>query len=161
MKLVNYQIISIFIATGIVFTPAYADSLGRLFTTPVERKQLDKIRHAKEKPKKVEVAHVEEFVEPAEAEKEIVIRDAIRLKGIVHRSDGKNSAWINETNTFEGNLETQFIRVPSSNIKLDQATIIMPDDSTSVDLKVGEVFIPEPIEREVVDLEISQDNKDK
>ena len=151
MKLVNYHIISIFIVTGIIFTPAYADSLGRLYTSPSERKQLDRIRQAKEKPKPkmVEASQVEELMESLEIEKEIVIRDAIRLKGIVHRSDGKNAAWINESNTFEGNLETQFIRVPSSNINSDQATIIMPDDSTSVDLKVGEVFVPEPIEREI------------
>ena len=160
MKLLNYQIIFILIVTGAIVTlPAHADNLGRLFTTPAERKQLDKIRHAKEKPKKVEVIQVEEFIEPIEIKKEIVVRDAIRLKGIVHRSDGKNSAWINETNTYEGNLESQFIQIPNDNIKSDQATIIMPDDSTSVDIKVGEVFVPPPLEREIDNVVNAEDGR--
>lgn len=161
MRILSCQVILILILTGII-PSAFADGLGRLFTSPVERKQLDKIRHTKEKPRKIEVVEVEEMLEPPapEIEKEIVVRDAIRLKGIVHRSDGKNSAWINETNTFEGNLESQFIQVPDGNITSDQATIIMPDDSTSVELKVGEVFIPEPIERDVaVDTVNIQDSR--
>lgn len=78
------------------------------------------------------------------------MRDAITLKGLVHRSDGKNTAWINDSNTFEGDLESQYIQVPDNKIKPDQVTIIMPDDSTNIELKVGEAFTPEPIERDLV-----------
>jgi hypothetical protein len=129
----------------------YADNLGRLYTSADEREELEKIRYTREKPKKIEtVVEIEEFVAPLEAEKEIVIRDAITLKGLVHRSDGKSAAWINDSNTFEGDLESQFIQVPDNKIKSDQVTIIMPDDSTNVVLKVGEAFMPEPVERDIV-----------
>ncbi len=147
----RYKLLIIILSGFIVINPVYADTLGRIFTTAVERQQLEKIRHAKPKPKKVEVVEVEveEIIEPVAVEKEIVLRDAITLKGLVHRSDGKSTAWINDSNTFEGDLESQFIQVPDSKIKSDQVTIIMPDDSTKVELKVGDAFTPAPIEREV------------
>ena len=146
----QYKYLILILASMIMTPPSYADSLGRIYTSPGERKELNKIRNSKEKkPKKIEIVQVEELAEEVEVEKEIIVRDSIRLKGIVHRSDGKNSAWVNETNTYEGNLESQFIQVPNDNITSDQATVIMPDDSTSVDLKVGEVFIPPPLERDV------------
>jgi hypothetical protein len=140
-------VISIFLFITLV----HADNLGRIFTSADERIKLERIRHTKEKPKNIEVVNIENIIEPLEVEKEIVVRDAITLKGLVHRVDGKNTAWINDSNTFEGDLESQFIQVPGNKIETDQVTIIMPDDSTNVELKVGEVFIPEPIERDIVE----------
>ena len=144
------KIILLLICSSLLITQVYADQLGRLYTSPDDRRQLDKIRHAKPKPEKVELVEIEEIIEPIIVEKELIVRDAITLKGIVHRSDGKNTAWINDSNTFEGNLESQFIQVPDNKIKSNQATIIMPDDSTKIDLKVGEAFSPEPIQRDIV-----------
>jgi hypothetical protein len=136
----------------------YADSLGRIFTTADERQVLEKIRQTKEEPTKVETVKIEEFLEP-EVEKEIIIRDAITLKGLVHRSDGKNTAWVNDSNTFEGDLESQFIQVPDNEIKSDQVTIIMSDNSTHLELRVGEVFNPEPLEKEIVETVKTEDDK--
>lgn len=142
----------------ILIHPVYADNLGRVFTSADERKELEKIRRTIEKAKKPEVLEVEELIEPFVVEKEIVIRDAIILRGLVYRSDGKNTAWINDSNTFEGDLESQFIQVPDNKIKADQVTIIMPDDSTNVVLKVGEAFTPEPIERDIVETVDTEDD---
>ncbi|MCZ6803746.1 MAG: hypothetical protein O7D86_07415 [Proteobacteria bacterium] len=144
MKPLNhYKILLTIISFIFIFiNPIYADSLGRLYTSADERIKLEQIRHAKPKPEKIEVVKVEEIIEPVMEEKEIVIRDAITLKGIVHRKNGKSVAWINDSNTFEGDLESQFIQVPGSKINSDQVTIIMPDDSTSVELKVGQSFEP-------------------
>lgn len=151
------KILLLLISSFIFISPVYSDELGRLFTSQQDRRKLDRIRNTKPKPEpeKVEVIEVdiEGMIEPVVEKKEIVIRDAITLKGIVHRSDGKNTAWINDSNTFEGNLESQFIQVPDSKISSDQATIIMPDDSTEVELKVGEVFTPNPIVQDVVNTE--------
>ncbi len=149
-KFYQYSLLLIIVSV-VLIEPSYADNLGRIYTTADERKELEKIRYTKEKPKKIEVAvEVEEIIEPLEVEKETVIRDAITLRGLVHRSDGKSTAWINDSNTFEGDLESQFIQVPDNKIKSDQVTVIMPDDSTNVVLKVGEAFTPEPIERDIV-----------
>ena len=138
-----YNILFFIISSLIVINPASAEGLGRLFTTPVERRKLDKIRIAKPKPKKVEVV-VEEIIEPVVAEeKEVIIRDAITLHGVVHRSDGKNTAWVNDSNTFEGDLESQYIEIPNETIMSDNVTVVMPDNSTNVKIKVGDSYLPE------------------
>lgn len=132
---------------------AFADNLGRLFTSVSDRQKLERVKLKKDEPKKV-VA--EEVIIPEEAiqiETEIIKRNEVALKGIVHRSDGKNTAWINESNTFEGDLDSQYIQIPNDKIDPEKVTVIMPDDSTHFDLKVGESFVPEPIEREVVNTE--------
>jgi hypothetical protein len=155
MRILNQYKIFLFIIIFSFFISerASADNFGRIFTSAEERIELEKIRHAKlkPKPKKDEITEVKKILDPVEPQKEIVIRDAITLKGLVHRSDGKSTAWINESNTFEGDLDSQFIQVPDNKINPDQVTIIMPDDSTQVELRVGEAFTPEPIEREIVD----------
>jgi hypothetical protein len=135
------------------FNIAYADNLGRLFTTAEERQKLEKIRQRVEPEDNFETVKVEKVVEPVMPEKEVVQREEIYLKGLVHRSDGKSTAWINDSNTFDGDLESQFIQVSDEQIKSDQVTIIMPDDSTHVELKVGEAFTPEPIVRGTLDIE--------
>ncbi len=132
---------------------AFADNLGRLFTSVSDRQKLERVKLKKDEPKKV-VA--EEVIIPEEAiqiETEIIKRNEVALKGIVHRSDGKNTAWINESNTFEGDLDSQYIQIPNDKIETEKVTVIMPDDSTHFDLKVVESFVPEPIEREVVNTE--------
>lgn len=151
MRTTNQCKLLLIISGLILINPVYADNLGRIFTSADERKALEKIRHTKQK--EIEVVEVEKIIESVVVEKEIIIRDAIILKGLVHRSDGKNTAWINDSNTFEGDLELQFIQVPDNKIKPDQVTVIMLDDSTNAQLRVGEVFIPEPIERDVVNTE--------
>ena len=127
--------------------PVYAaDNLGRLFTSKEERKELNYIRkiapleEKKQKKEQEEVVKVEQILEPVK--QEVLIKDAIRLKGIVYRNDGKNTAWINDSNTFEGDLESQFIKVEKDNIRKDNVRIIMPDNATTVDLKVGDSYEP-------------------
>jgi len=138
------------ICSYIFMYPVYADNLGRLFTSADERQKLEKIRQIKEEPIKIE--EVKKIEEPAVVKKETVIRDSITLRGLVHRSDGKSTAWVNDTNTFDGDLDSELIQVPGNEIKSDQVTIIMPDDSTQVELRVGNVFTPEPIEKDIVDI---------
>lgn len=125
--------------------PVSADSLGRIFTSEQDRNRLDYIR--KQKPlvekKMTDTEEVDEVFEEQQAEEEIVIRDTLNLKGFVRRSDGKNSAWINEGNTYEGDLDTIYIKVRPEDIGDDKVTINMPDNETRVRLKVGEAYDPE------------------
>ena len=123
-----------------------AQGLGRLFMSPQDRARLEKIRNAKEEPKQIETVKVEELIEPMdsleEEDKNALIQDAIRLKGLVYRKNGKSAAWINDSNTFEGGLESQYLDVPTSEIKSDKVKIIMPDKETEINLKVGDEFNP-------------------
>lgn len=133
-----------FIIIVLLFTrSALADNLGRLFTTPYERVQLERLRNKKPEPIIAEQVNIDEIVKPDTEDANPVARDAIILKGLVHRSDGKNSAWINDSNTFEGDLESQYIEVKQNDIYEDNVRIIMPDKSTVIDLKVGQGYEPE------------------
>ena len=118
------------------------DSLGRLFTTPEQRKQLDLERNkapitveAQKKPEIIEIVEVEE-------PEEVIEYDAIQLKGLVYRSDGKNTAWINDGNTYEGDTELSYIKIPNEKITSDEVSIVMPDEQTEVKIKVGDYFDP-------------------
>lgn len=136
--------ILLFLYCLIFIVPAYADNLGRLFTSPTDRAKLERLRHLKpEEPKKIEIVKLEEVIEPVIEEKEPLIQDPIALKGLVHRSDGKNFAWINDSNTYDGNLESEFIEVPNDQITPDDVTIVMPDDTTKVRIKVGDYYAPQ------------------
>ncbi len=155
---VIYSTMLLIIVSFTIINPVHADNLGRLFTSADDRKTLEKIRHEKVEIKKPETVKIEKNSELVATKKEIVTRNTITLKGLVYRSNGKNTAWINDTNTFDGDLESQFIYVPVNKINRDKVTIIMSDDNTSVELKVGQNFIPATIERDVVEIVETKNN---
>lgn len=145
MKLVNHKNLYFLLLVSLtVYQPVNADSLGRLFTTQDERIALDKARNAKPKPEKPKVVEIVEFEDVLEPEVEDVnIGHAITLRGIVQRSDGKNAAWLNEGNTFEGDLESQYIKIDNNEITQDHVEITMPDNKTKIKLKVGDNYDPQ------------------
>ncbi len=127
-----------------VSVPVNADTLGKLFTSEEERARLEYVRKQKPVVEKAitDTEEIDEIFEETSVNEEIVVRDTLNLKGFVKRSDGKNSAWINEGNTYEGDLDTLYIRVNSGDINDDNVTINMPDNKTRVKLKVGEAYDP-------------------
>jgi len=74
--------------------------IGRLFTTPAERHQLDLQRGLIGAPPQAPVAAATRPVEPPPAE------EPVTLNGFVKRSDGKTTVWVNqqaqERATFSG-----------------------------------------------------------
>ncbi len=143
MKLfISFKLFMLIIISFLMTHSASADGLGRLFTSPTERMALNKARNAKPKTEKVEIVEVETIIEPI-VEEEIIIRDAIVLKGIVHRSDGKNAAWINDSNTYEGDLESLYIQIKTEEIESDQVQLTMPDNETKIKIKVGDYYDPQ------------------
>ncbi len=121
-----------------------ADQLGRLFTSSQDRARLNLIREEEivVEEETEQPIEVEEFLEPEIEEQEEVVKDTITIKGLVQRSDGKNSAWINDSNTFEGDLETLYIDVKQEAINNDKVKVTMPDNATEIDLKVGQGYDP-------------------
>lgn len=144
MKLNNKQSFCLLIVLGITnISIVKADNLGRLYTTPEQRQLLEKERNYKPEPEKVRVVEEPEVVEvavPVVEEKEL--GSAITVKGLVQRSDGKNTAWLNESNTFEGDLESQYIKVDDNEITQEHVEITMPDNKTKIKLKVGDNYDP-------------------
>lgn len=112
---------------------------GRLYTSPSQRDHLDEARN--EKPQgEIIINIVADDLLEAEVDDEITATQSITLDGIVYRTDGKNTAWINRNSTNEGNLETQFTKVDESDVRSNQVRIILPDNQTRIELKVGQQY---------------------
>jgi hypothetical protein len=120
---------------------AAADVLGRLFTTPQQRAQLEELRHAEEAPKEIELADVELIPEET-AGPEAAPVDAVRVRGLVTRGQGRSTAWINDGNTYTGDLSLEYLHVRPTDIRENQVQLGMPDGRTTVTLKVGTTYDP-------------------
>lgn len=133
--------ICIFLAACLPAFPAQAaEEFGRFFTTSAQRTQLDALRRTGPEVA-IEIADVDLDAEqtaatPAEPQ------DAVTLKGVVRRNDGANTAWVNDSNTNEGNLAAQDIRVPEARIGENQAELSIGERSAPITLKVGESYDP-------------------
>jgi hypothetical protein len=133
------------------------DGFGRFFTTPAERAYLDQLRD-----KRINQQPVVDVpkMEPAKKEKPVeqtVPVDAIKLKGLVYRKDGKSTAWINEGNSYEGDIGSQYTRVKAGKIKPDQVSIDFSGSSSEIKLRVGQSYLP--VKNAVRDVIGSQNDK--
>ena len=118
-----------------------ADDLGRLFTTPEERITLEKLRH--QRPVEIKPPEIT-FEEPvAENEEKKPDQGDITVNGLVYRENGKSTAWVNNGNTYEGNLENQYLQIEADNIKPDDVIIEIPLNDAQVQLKAGETYTPQ------------------
>ena len=115
----------------------HADELGRLFTTKAVREMLDNLRYATNNELEPIVVVIEEPEEPEEIKPEI---GGITVNGLVYRKGGKSTAWINNANTFEGNLGNQYIQVNADDIDPESVQIQMSGSVTDITLKVGETY---------------------
>ncbi|MDX1519966.1 MAG: hypothetical protein R3318_07570, partial [Gammaproteobacteria bacterium] len=125
--------------------------LGRLFLTSKERAILEKMRTAEPEPEEpVVVEEIPEPVDPDEIETgelpeivlepEPVLTEPLVLKGVVKRSNGKNAAWLNNTNTIEGKAVMEQVRIHETDINEDGVKIRLPDNVTEITLKVGQTY---------------------
>ena len=120
-----------------------ADDLGRLFTTPEERIALEKLRH--QRPKEIKPPEITIAPPVAEDEAKPDI-GGITVNGLVYRENGKSTAWVNNGNTYEGNLENQYLQIEAGNIKPDGVIIEIPLNDAQVQLKAGATYTLQPEE---------------
>lgn len=126
--------------TAICGTSLAADTeFGRFYTTPKQRGDLDELR-ARKPQGEIVVKLEENPQETRPADSPSVPVDSITLNGVVYRSDGKNTAWVNRNSSNEGNIGGQFTRVKEEDIRANQAQITLPDDRSTVRLKVGQRY---------------------
>lgn len=141
------------------FFKVQADPIGRLFTTPKERRMLEQARHAEPGKEEVVVEAIpdvlEEIIEEVEEVEERPVIEGITVKGLVYRKNGKNMAWVNDSNTYEGDLASQHIRVDPDQIDEDMVEVTIPEYTRKIDLKVGQTYDP-GVER-IVDLAGDED----
>lgn len=115
------------------------NEFGRFYTTPGQRGHLDELRDRRPQDQiDIDISQ-EEVIETA-PEEVLIIIDSITVNGLVHRSDGKNTAWINRGSTNQGNIETQYTRVGEKDVRRDNVRVTLPDKQTSIELKVGQEY---------------------
>ena len=117
---------------------AHADApIGRLFSTPEERSQLDSLRKS---PKKIEAATQSPLV--VNKQKELVLPAQINLQGYVKRNDGKQGTiWINGEAVQESsrNNGVQVGKLPANS---NRVPIQIPANGKRITLKAGQVYDP-------------------
>ena len=119
-----------------------AEDFGRLFSTPNQRQQLDELRK-NQTDIKIEVTDAELAVDQNPIV-ETAATGELRLKGLVYRNDGKNTAWINDSNSYEGDLSSQYTGVNEDSVAADEVVIELGGaDSGKLSLKVGQSFNPD------------------
>jgi hypothetical protein len=104
---------------------AYFDesALGRLFTTPQQRHQIDAFRKGKS------TGAMHDQTSPAD----------VKIQGMVIRSDGKSTVWVNGKNTLESSkVGGVDVKLKSLNHKTDRVTVVI--NKKAVRLKPGQVW---------------------
>ena len=124
--------------TGLPGAAFAADDLGRLFTTPGERAQLDEARHAA----MIEPRPVVITPQAQGAAKPVAIGGALTVRGLVKRDGDRSTAWVNDSNTYQGDLDSPYQTVDKAGIASDQVTLKLPDGQASVKIKVGQTYEP-------------------
>jgi hypothetical protein len=103
-----------------------AEPLGRLFYTPAQRAQLDTLRAQKNV-----APPVQEAKEPAAAP------EVVTYGGIVRRSDGKSTVWINNRMVNDGK-PLDDISISSRRRADDRVSVSLPQVPGAVELRVGQ-----------------------
>lgn len=102
--------------------PAAAEQLGRLFLTPERRAALERQR----------------LLNIQEKESQLVEGATLSVSGVVQRSGGKSTAWINGTPQY-GNAPGTGVRVEIDKSQPGHATVIAGEEAPA-SLKVGETI---------------------
>ena len=120
-----------------------AEPIGRLFTSPAERSNLDYLRQTK---KKLIVAvtmdaPAESVESPAAAP--VLLPEAVNLQGYVKRNDGKQgTVWVNDQALQEnsGNKDVQVGKLSEGS---NRVPIKLSANGRRLNLKAGQVYDPE------------------
>ena len=121
-------------------TSLAAEPLGRLFTSPVERNNLDFLRQTKKKliaPVLVDAPIVAVEAAP------IVLPEAVNLQGYVKRNDGKDgTVWVNNQ-ALQENSSNKDVRVGKLSENSNRVPIKLSGNGRNLNLKAGQVYDPQ------------------
>lgn len=135
-----YALISVLILLMFSQLTIAAEPIGRLFTSPAERSNLDYLRQTKKKliaPVAIDAPN--DAMEAAP----IVLPRAVNLQGYVKRNDGKHgTVWVNNQAMQEnsGNKDVQVGRLSENS---NRVPIKLSANGKHLNLKAGQVYDPE------------------
>lgn len=138
------NITSVFFLCALCLLPvkAYSDSaFGRIFTTPQERRDLDKIREKKtinERKSSIDST----ITLKTDSEIDTMTDVSIRLSGVIIRSDGKEQIWVNgQPIQPEQMLEVEVLKKDKT-VVLKRSNTPNLSQEAKVNLKVGQKWLP-------------------
>ena len=113
------------------------EPIGRLFTSPAERSNLDYLRQTKKnEPLKVESPVPEADTAPTP----IVLPDAVNLQGYVKRNDGKQgTVWVNNQ-ALQENSRNKEVTVGRLSDGSNRVPIKLSGSGKYLSLKAGQVY---------------------
>ena len=123
-----------------IATATAAEPMGRLFTSPAERSNLDYLRQTKKKL--IAPVIVDAQIDAPEAAP-ILLPEAVNLQGYVKRNDGKQgTVWVNNQALQEnsGNKEVQVGKLQENS---NRVPIKLSANGKRLNLKAGQVYDPE------------------
>ena len=121
-------------------TALAAEPIGRLFTSPVERSNLDYLRQTK---KKLIAPVISEAPVDAPEAASIVLPEAVSLQGYVKRNDGKDGTiWVNNQ-ALQENSRNKDVAVGSLREDSNRVPIKLSGNGKHLNLKAGQVYDPE------------------
>jgi len=138
MLVKNWLVVALTLGLFLALAPARAEEFGRFMTTAKERQHLDKLRQTgAAMPIDMEQAEPEDnaLAEPLSA-----YPATVTVKGLVYRSKGKSSAWINDSNSYAGDAAANPDSISSQRIAPEKMSIALPGQAKGVRLKVGQTF---------------------
>ncbi|MGK0296417.1 MAG: hypothetical protein ACI9XC_000005 [Gammaproteobacteria bacterium] len=136
----NLILIFIFTLVCISLSAAADNGFGRFYTSPRQRMQLDEQRIKRPDEEIVVDIVPDNLMDITSEEETVTIIDSITLNGLVYRTDGKNTAWLNSNSTNEGSIENQYTRVNENNVHSNNVEITLPDNQSRIELKVGQQY---------------------
>jgi hypothetical protein len=121
------------------FTVA-AEPIGRLFTSPTERSNLDYLRQTK---KKLIAPVVNDVPDDALEAAPVLLPRAVNLQGYVKRNDGKHgTVWVNDK-ALQENSGNQDVQVGKLSENSNRVPIKLSANGRRLNLKAGQVYEPE------------------
>jgi hypothetical protein len=133
----------LFVALGMPVKSA--EEFGRFFTTAGQRARLDALRQAEPAP--VAASRDEAFGREIE---EAATAGSITVRGVVYRHNGASTAWVNDSNSYEGDIASQTIQVNRDNIRPDAVEMYITGNQSAISLKVGQTY--EPVQDRITDV---------
>jgi hypothetical protein len=121
-------IIALLFAGGI----ATAAELGRMFFTPAQRAALDA---ARKQNIRVEIGNEEEERAPAAPAAAAPLPQTVRFNGMIQRSDGKSTVWLNNKPVTGENAAGLNVSTSRNDTRV---RVSRPDGGRAMDLKVGQ-----------------------
>jgi hypothetical protein len=117
-----------------------AEPIGRLFTSPAERSNLDYLRQTK---KKLVAPVITETPIDAPEAAPIVLPEAVNLQGYVKRNDGKDgTVWVNDQ-ALQENSRNKEVAVGKLSESSNRVPIKLSGNGKRLNLKAGQVYDPQ------------------